>query len=219
MSEEMKENRNSEFGMRNEAEEARNAERGTRSGEVSDFRLPTSGFELGLSSLVPRASGIDRDRLMFLAGQAEEARNAERGVRSEEVEARATFASNAGQNRAGLAWPAAFAAMTTVAASLLVVLMNRPEPQVVERIVRVPVEVPRAALAAEPQEQGSGVEESAPAVARAWNGPAGGDSYLRLREQALAYGLDASMYSLQRPANASVEPPTSYRELRDSLLQ
>ena len=83
-----------------------------------------NAFEAALAALTPRSDRLNRDRLMFLAGQA-----SHRDTRP----------------RRG-SWPAAFVAMTTVAAGLLVALVARP-PQVVERVVErvVEVQVPAAA--------------------------------------------------------------------------
>ena len=77
-------------------------------------------IEAQWSRLRPRADRIDRDRLMFLAGQA-------------------SVAGRVDQSRpARLAtwfWPASCAGMTAVAAALFAMLVLRPEPQVAERAV------------------------------------------------------------------------------------
>jgi len=86
-----------------------------------------SELEAALAALVPRAEHLNRDRLMFLAGQASTASKIGQPV-VEPPTARS-------RRRAGWAWPAAFAAMTGVAASLLVALAIRPAPQITERIV------------------------------------------------------------------------------------
>jgi hypothetical protein len=84
-----------------------------------------SEFEAALGALVPRAERLDRERLMFLAGQASvELQNSQPGTTR--------------QSRARWAWPAACTTMTGIAAALLVALTIRPAPQVVERIVTVP---------------------------------------------------------------------------------
>ncbi|HEV7226141.1 MAG TPA: hypothetical protein VGN42_25765 [Pirellulales bacterium] len=187
---EMRKERNAQSGTRNEQE--------ARSEEHSDLRPPTSdsaSFEALLSSLVPRATGIDRDRLMFLAGQRE------RGQRGR------------------WAWPAAFSAMTALAASLLIALVARPGPQVVERIVRVPVEQPAAVVDLQPAERDPPVLESGLAFSPARPDTAFGESYLHARDQVLAFGLDSWMSSNPSAAASSSEPPASYRELRESLLQ
>ncbi len=186
-----------------------------------------TAFEAALAALKPRGNAINRDRLMFLAGQAS--------------------GSSTQPRRWG--WPAAFGAMTTVAASLLTALMVRP-PQVVERIVDRVVEVPAAPLDAtfagmnryDRRATGNG---ALPAAPRRWIeqpsswtaflfaptedypavllSPAKASNYMRLREIAFTRGLDgwptpggvevagASMPSRSRPS--------SQRELLDELLQ
>jgi hypothetical protein len=84
-----------------------------------------SALEAALASLVPRADWLDRDRLMYLAGQASVAHTPAAG-----------HPAAVSPRRWG--WPAAFAAMTAVAASLLVALVMQPGPQVAERVVFVP---------------------------------------------------------------------------------
>jgi hypothetical protein len=82
-------------------------------------------FEAALASLVPNADRLSRDRVMYLAGQAAfTATQGDRPVLSAErwVQPR----------RFHWRWPAAFAAMTTVAATLAVLLVNRPEINLVE---------------------------------------------------------------------------------------
>ena len=74
-----------------------------------------SELEGTLAALVPRAERLNRDRLMFLAGQA--------SVESKSVNRRPSRI--AGPKRpTGCAWPAAFATMTAIAASLLAALAN-----------------------------------------------------------------------------------------------
>ncbi|NQT14713.1 MAG: hypothetical protein HQ582_18295 [Planctomycetes bacterium] len=77
--------------------------------------------EAELADLCPREDRLDRERLAFLAGQA-------------------SVAGRTG--RTAWAWPASLAGMTAVAATLLVILLVRPGPAVVERIriVEAPVE-------------------------------------------------------------------------------
>jgi hypothetical protein len=190
---------------------------GARNDERSAFRIPHSEFEQALCSLAPRAAQLDRDRLMFLAGQAtvpQASQECELAVdQSHQVDA-------VGSPRARWGWPAAFSAMTAVAAALLVALLNRPAPQIIERIVRVPVEVRRSvAEAADAREQTDRLAEDAARLQISERRPAADDSYLRLRNRALALGIDSWMDAVRSPAFASEERPASYRELRDSLLQ
>lgn len=217
MSEEMKGIRKSEVGSRNEAEAARNAERGTRNDDGAAFRLPNSEFEQALCSLMPRAAQLDRDRLMFLAGQASVPQASQECEPAVDQSHRLDVVRS---RRSRWGWPAAFSAMTAVAAALLVALLNRPAPQIIERIVRVPVEVPRTAVdAADAPDQADRFAEDAARAERADRWPAADDSYLHLRRQALALGIDSWMDAVSPPTPASVEAPASYRELRDSLLQ
>src|SRR4051794_1911455 len=76
-----------------------------------------AAIEARLASLVPASGRIDRDRLMFRAGQMSVPRR-------------------------GWAWPAATAAMTLVAAALGGALVLRPAPSPIERIVYVRSEQP-----------------------------------------------------------------------------
>jgi hypothetical protein len=105
-----------------------------------------SALEAELAALVPRVDNLNRDRLMFLAGQAS----------VESKASQATIQTPPPRLPARWAWPTAFAAAATVAASLLVALVNRPAPQVVERIVERIVSVPVALQqpAAEPHQDG-----------------------------------------------------------------
>jgi hypothetical protein len=83
-----------------------------------------TAFEAAMASLAPRSDRIDRDRLMFLAGQV----SADVG--------RDRCAASAGENRAmsaairpvvrRWAWPAAFGLMSAVAATLFAALASRP---------------------------------------------------------------------------------------------
>ncbi len=74
-------------------------------------------FEAQLSALDPRDDRLNRERLMFLAGQAIA------GTKDEQPK----FLR---MNLERRAWPAAFAAMTAVAATLLVMVITKPESAV-----------------------------------------------------------------------------------------
>jgi hypothetical protein len=76
-----------------------------------------TAFEAALASLTPRVEGFDRERLFFLAGQA--------SVLPAEGTARG--------RRADWGWPAAFSAMTAVAASLLIMLGTRGQTAIAIR--------------------------------------------------------------------------------------
>ncbi len=75
-------------------------------------------LENALSSLSPAPSGIDRDGLMFQAGQSS-------------------------ARRRGRIWPLGAAALAGAAIVLGAALVARPAPTVTERVVYVPIERPR----------------------------------------------------------------------------
>ncbi|MGH7140975.1 MAG: hypothetical protein ACREHD_35030 [Pirellulales bacterium] len=175
--------------------------------EEAEFGLPEDAslerFAAELAALLPRAR-LDRDRLMYLAGQA--------SVAPARVHLPRRWP-----------WPAAFGGMTAVAASLLLLLALRPAPQVVERIVRVPMPVsppnttdvhPRAAPSAAVP-----IAAEQPAAARRLPPDAPAPVYLDLRDRVLAMGLD----SFSPPGAPSDERPDSqpanYRDLLNSLLR
>lgn len=89
-----------------------------------DLPPELKAIEAELASLTPRTDRLDRERLIFLAGQ--------------QSVAAGHIGATTRVRRWG--WPAAFSAMTAVAASLLVALLLQGEPQVEVRIVKVPVE-------------------------------------------------------------------------------
>ena len=196
-------------------------------------RTRNSEFEQALSSLVPRAARLDRDRLMFLAGQAAllplplgEGRGVGLGKGQEHGEkscGSAALTLTLSQRERGperrWGWPAAFSAMTAVAATLLVMVVNRPAPRVIERIVRVPIDAPPVVAAAPLAEREKSEIESERPLPPARSPASFGETYLHARNQVLAFGLDSWMQTKPALAAASDDAPTSYRELRDSLLQ
>jgi hypothetical protein len=131
--------------------------------EEQERRPALTAFEAALAALVPRAQGLDRERVMFLAGRA--AAMAEMGLaegvregaesgrvracthKSVREDATAGVLGSAAQSTGGQTaratrpfawvWPSAFAAMTAVAASLLVALLAQPAPQVADRVVPI----------------------------------------------------------------------------------
>ncbi|HEV3003234.1 MAG TPA: hypothetical protein VGX78_02190 [Pirellulales bacterium] len=162
--------------------------------------------EAMLSSLAPSTGKLDRDRLMFLAGEAA-------------ALARLPLA------RAPLrrwAWPAAFSTMSAVAATLLALLVSQPEPTVIERIVHVPAGQPSAAgvptkdfvSGAETPNRVEAQRQELPANDRA---PTQGD-YLRLRDQVLALGLDSWSPGRSAGAAAPADAPQSHRQMVERVL-
>ena len=167
-------------------------------------------FEAELAALTPRAAALDRDRLMFLAGQA------------------SLPAAHANQPVRRWAWPAAFSGMTALAASLLVVLAIRPAPRVVERLVRVPVEAPPQPSPigevgrhpGEPLARERTGDWLATEIAPRWprDKVVPGDSYLDIRDRVLAMGIDRWQDDVASSATGRRESSASYHELLDSLL-
>jgi len=125
-----------------------------------DLPPELKAIEAELASLTPRTDRLDRERLIFLAGQQSVYRDTKGTKGTVPFSLRENWDSPLRENwdsplrenrdsplrenrdspRVRWGWPAAFAAMTAVAASLLVALLAQPEPRVVVRIVKVPVE-------------------------------------------------------------------------------
>lgn len=190
-----------------------------------------NAFEAALAALRPRGDGLDREQLMFLAGQ---------------VSAQPGETHSGGTRLDRWGWPAAFVAMTTVAASLLVTLAVRP-PRVVERIVAVPAAASPAAIDRQEQydrdspreDRGMAVEsrraaeqpgdwmtffwasfEDYPSASLA---PTDASQYKRLRDLAVSRGLDAWPTPAALATAGSGDFPRSrpacQRELLDELLE
>jgi hypothetical protein len=130
----------------------------------SDPKL--TGLEKSLAALVPVPGRIDRDQLLFRAGQA--------SVR----------------HHLWL-WPTAAALMAIVAVSLGMVLAWRPGPMTMERIVYVPVPQPSAAASdavVTPAPSVAPESSSAMDTGDYW---ASSSEYLRERNLAIRWGVDA----------------------------
>lgn len=133
-----------------------------------------------LATLAPAAARVDRDRLMFLAGQAQGVEV--RGQRSE-------VGRSIG---APWLWPAATASLGATSLALLVALCLRPEPQVVFRDREAPARQQQPAVARTMPVAEVGV---IPITLAAAQRPAAvaipTNNYVRTREVALRMGLDA----------------------------
>ena len=192
-------------------------------GETFDPQELTS-IERALGSLVPRPSGIDRDRLLFLAGRA-----------SVENAPAAVFGR--------WAWPAATLLSSATAAVLLVLLLSRPAVDGGAQIARGN---DSSAQQAQPQltletktdhpagsrEPGSSDDTAGPPVFgfAGAAAPKRGElpdqpNYLQLRAYVLAYGVEALPVrepagSADRPASATPQndAPRTQRELLRELL-
>lgn len=163
-------------------------------------------IESALRSLTPKKSTIDRERLLFLAGQAS-----------------AASADKAPVRRLGR-WRWATFASAAVAVAVCVAHFGRPapEPQVVERVVYV--EVP-AKTPPRPEPHGEMVRrEPRPPAAEAepelWRGAEFVSSrMLRLRHPAMAFDVDQLPESRFASADdGNTEPPQTLNSMRSSML-
>jgi hypothetical protein len=136
-----------------------------------------SALESALASLTPAPGRIDRDRLLFRAGQV-----------------------SAGRRR--WLWPAATGVMASVAATLGFLLLVRPAPEPIECMVFIQVEPPPAP-ASQPAQPTPATPETEPVLAAADTTRPAQVSYFRLQDQVLRWGLDA----LPSPPPAAVTEP------------
>lgn len=203
---------------------------------------PLKAFEAALGSLVPRRDRLDPRWRDFLAKAAslaaaiaaDEGASPPQGGSQEGrpwswlpfcAECRQAQPASARSRR--WAWPAAFSAMTTVAAVLLVMLVSRPGPQIVE----VPVPVEAAPRAAPPEDRDvAPAPSSAAAKTRKLVKDASRRSWIGYREpaaapypQLLAAELEGR-FTWEPPAAGSAEDwqmaraPLSCRQLLEKLL-
>jgi hypothetical protein len=148
------------------------------------------GIESALGELIPAASRLDRDKLMFQAGAMSKPANSRRW-----------------------AWPAIAAALSAALAGESLFLGRRPAPQVVERIVFVPA--PAGSARAEPRPPGIANADSArtesrpPGIAEDHSGGSerysfgssgAASDYQRFQNLVIRFGLDALP---ERPAVVS----------------
>ena len=173
-------------------------------------------IEAALASLAPRGDRIDRDRLMFLAGQASV------GGRTGDVPTTSVGMAPGVAPRVAprgrWAWPASLAAVSALAATLLVMLVVRPGPQVVERIVEVPVP---GEASGKGHSLPRNIDRSVPgALSPALASyPTSPDSYHKVLERVLQHGLDAWKPPAGDGATATAAAPVTYRELLETMLQ
>jgi hypothetical protein len=164
-------------------------------------QLPSElqSFEAALAQLRPSAARIDRDRLMFLAGQA--------SVNRDAIAERSGVLSR-------WFWPASSAVMTGVAAALLFVLVMRP-PAAVEGTARVasqPAEVPKTTGTATKLPTQDPVERSPEASSLAWR--------RRITDELLSYDAVAHVRAdlpdyLPADVDEEILSSRSYKQLLD----
>lgn len=157
---------------------------------MSEERLnePLATLEAALASLQWRTPSLDRDRLMYLAGQAS-VRRPKGALRT---------------HRAGWLWPVATAASLLLAVTLGGMLLVSPREQTIERMVYVPVDRPRDSAGAPGSITASLVELSGPPLRT---------DYLALRSLVLTQGVDAWRMPLGTgsPGGATLTPADAYR--------
>jgi hypothetical protein len=143
-----------------------------------------SDLEKLLTALPPRPATLDRDHLLFRAGQASMMRS--------------------------WVWPFATVIMSVAAGCLAMVLVLRPLPEPVVRIVQVqvPVTVPapfdaRDSLPQEMQQPPISLRET----------PSPTMSYWRMQQQALRFGVEGLPSTAADGAEAPLGPPTDSHEL------
>jgi hypothetical protein len=169
-------------------------------------------IEAALASVGPRPSRLDRDRVMYLAGRA------------------ATFAAASPPRVSSRwAWPAAFGAMTAVAAVLLLMVVSRPHAEVAHRVEETGVQQKQEG-SEEDEASGrpSDVEQRHGAPRTIWHGLVDEDveplhpdtPYFRERDRILALGSDPWTPAVS-PAtgHGQAEPPMLYPQLLDTLLE
>jgi len=162
-------------------------------------------IESALEALVPLPARLDRDRMLYEAGR---------------------MAGHSGRsNGRRFMWPAIAAAL---AAMLVVSIVARPEPRIVERIVRVPVEAPSPVARAPASDVSPGPAvavavvrqrepQPEPQPAMEWSGEM---PYSRLRDLVLASGVDAWRAPAPQAgtARSNTQEPISHRQWRNELL-
>jgi hypothetical protein len=120
-----------------------------------------SDLEKLLAALPPRPTTLDRDNLLFRAGQA--------------------------SMRRSWVWPLAAVGMSVATGCLAMILVLHPLPEPVIQIVRVQVPVPTPDVThGEPRERGP---QAAPGYLP--EGPPPALSYWRMQRQALRFGVEA----------------------------
>lgn len=168
--------------------------------ERNDHEL--AEFERQLTQFVPHRSNVDRETLLFRAGQE------------------SMLAKTRPSSRASWLWPLTTAAMTIISAGLSWQLYVRGEPSVVERVRIVERSVPTREAETPPDSEpvdnlrsvyaDTTYVRDAPMIPR--------DHYLLRRELALTVGMDALTVPVAFHAQEPIDV-SSYRELRSTYTE
>jgi len=177
-----------------------------------------AAIEQSLAALVPAPPRVDRDRLMFLAGVASvtsDSRLSAPEPRTLNPDAPAPAEGSGFRVRGSILWPATSAALAATSLALAIALLARPTPT--ERIVYRDQPIVIAAETQSPA--GHPLQPTPPLLETAANRtitpgvPA--HNYLRTRDVALRYGLDA--LGTFRSAGGDDSPVPTYRTMLESL--
>jgi hypothetical protein len=152
-------------------------------------------IEAALATVGPGPSRLQRDRVMYLAG-------------------RASVGPAAQRTHTGWAWPAAFGAMTAVAATLLAMVVAQPQTHVADQSEGAAESQPLAADVVTPSEDLDGSMDEGSKRAPL------DDPYLRELGRVVALGPDPWASADPPPANRRHTVPLKpYPELLESLLK
>jgi hypothetical protein len=211
-----------------EQSQAKHTEHLTPGGEA-DLPPELKAIEAELAALRPRSNRLDRERLIFLAGQ----------------QAATEGKIDPVYRHTARHWPAGFAAMTAVASVLLVMLLiqAQAEPRTEIKYVEVPVksvaggqdtDLPSSPPERGPVDRSPGSPEPTPEPASrpgllasagfGWllladRTRLGQDApYPRLLDRVLREGIDTWELPVSTAGPAGASAPLPYRELRDRLL-
>jgi hypothetical protein len=187
---------------------------------------PLAPVEQTLAGFAPAPPQLDRDRLMFLAGQASAMASGGRQAPGADVpgddrtgkrpplRGGARLPTRQVQLSPRWLWPAATATFAATALALLVTLALRPAPQIVylDRIITIP---PMETMAQPTTNIARSDAPGGERVVRMSAPDALQGNYLRTRDVALRLGLDA--LGISRGADNQVSPALTNRELLEGL--
>ena len=160
---------------------------------------PLAAFERTLAGFAPAAPQLDRDRLMFLAGQASVERYGSRGA----VVSTPVLSTKYSVLSTPYLWPASTAVLAASTILLAASFLRQPEPRTVLVERHVQTAGPDATSRVVVREESSQRSESGQReLARS---RISSENYLRTREVALRMGLDAIGH---QPSGSGLPAPT-----------
>lgn len=156
-----------------------------------------SDLEKLLAALPPRPAALDRDRLLFRAGQVSMKRNK--------------------------LWPLATITLSLSTACLALLLVLQPLPRTEVRFVKVKVPVPVPVAPATSDETVASAPQRALSVDQSTEAPAPTTSYWRLQQQAFRFGVDSlpsnAAYGEEAPGAAPMEGADLSAGSRPKLIE